>query len=497
MARIVVIGAGMGGMAAAARLRVKGHDVTVIEASATYGGKVGTLRRDGFEFDTGPTLFTLPAVYRDLFRKTGGPLEECIQLVPLEPGCTYRFADGSRLDMPGAGAGRAAEAMGDALGGRAADDWRALMARASRMWTAIRRPLLESPLTGARDLVPLARDVGALRAVAPWQTLRGLGRRTLSDPRARQVLDRYSARTGSDPRRAPAALSILPYVESTFGVWHIAGGLRGLADALRNRLDERGVQLLLETRAVRIVLDAGRVSGVGLEDGQVLPAEIVVANADASQVYGELLGPAAPRGPRRRLTRSTPSMSGFTIMLAVSGRTPGVSHHNVWFPADRDAELDAIFSAPSPVDEPTIHACVPADPAMRPDGCQAWTVLVAAPRHSPGGREPGTVDWDAPGLAEHYADRVLQRLAERGTDLAGRIRWRQLRTPADLHRAMGAPGGSIYGTAYHGPRASFLRPQNATAVPGLFLVGGSAHPGGGLPLVGLSAEIVANLVGRR
>jgi phytoene dehydrogenase-like protein len=148
------------------------------------------------------------------------------------------------------------------------------------------------------------------------------------------------------------------------------------------------------------------------------------------------------------------------------------------------------------VDDPTIYACVPDDPAMRPDRSEAWFVLVNAPRHSPGGRERGTIDWDAPGLADAYADRVLARLAERGTDLSGRILWRALRTPADLERASGAPGGAIYGTSSNGARAAFLRPQNATPINGLFLVGGSAHPGGGLPLVGMSAEIVAGLVGR-
>jgi phytoene dehydrogenase-like protein len=133
---------------------------------------------------------------------------------------------------------------------------------------------------------------------------------------------------------------------------------------------------------------------------------------------------------------------------------------------------------------------------MRPVDGEAWFVLVNAPRHSPGGRLPGTIDWDAPGLADSYADKVLASLAGRGTDLTGRILWRELRTPADLERATGAPGGAIYGTSSNGARAAFLRPQNASSVPGLFLVGGSAHPGGGLPLVGMSAEIVANLVGR-
>ncbi len=497
MARIVVIGAGMGGMAAAARLRVKGHEVTVVEAGDTHGGKLGVVRRDGFAFDTGPSLFTLPAVYRDLFLKTGGPLEDSVELVALDPGFTYRFADGSALPMPGAGVGRGAEAMGDALGGTAADDWRALQQRAGRMWATTRRPFLESPLTGLGDLLPLARDLGAVRTVAPWQTLRNLGRATLSDWRARQVLDRYATYSGSDPRRAPAVLATIPYMEATFGAWHIAGGLRSLGDALRARLDERRVTVRLGTRVERILVTGGRAAGVRLEGGEVLAADVVVANADASAVYGPLLGEDSPAGPRRRLARATPSLSGFVMLLAVRGRTPGLTHNNVWFPREYDPEFDAIFGrTPQPVDDPTIYACVPDDPAMRPADGEAWFVLVNAPRHSPGGALPGTVDWDAPGLADSYADRVLARLAERGTDLAGRVLWRELRTPADLERATGAPGGSIYGTSSNGARAAFLRPQNASPIPGLFLVGGSAHPGGGLPLVGLSAEIVSGLVGR-
>ncbi len=497
MARVIVIGAGMGGMAAAARLRVKGHDVTVVEASNTHGGKLGTYRRDGFAFDTGPSLFTLPAIYRDLFLKTGTALEDHVDIVALDPGFTYRFTDGSALPMPGAGVGPGAAAMGEAFGGAAAEEWRTLMARAGRMWAATRRPFLEAPLTGLGDLLPLARDVEALRTVAPWRTLRGLGRSTLSDWRARLVFDRYATYAGSDPRRAPAVLATIPYVEATFGAWHIAGGLRTLGDALRARLDERGVDVRLSTPAARITTDGTRVSGVELTGGGLLPADVVVANADASTVYGALLGDRAPRAPRRRLARATPSLSGFVLLLAVRGRTPGLTHNNVWFPREYDPEFDAIFGRRTrPVDDPTIYACVPDDPAMRPPGCEAWFVLVNAPRHSPDGRLPGTIDWDAPGRADGYADRVLRQLARRGTDIRDRILWRRLRTPADLERETGAPGGAIYGTSSNGTRAAFLRPQNASPVRGLFLVGGSAHPGGGLPLVGMSAEIVSNLVGR-
>ena len=497
MARVVVVGAGVGGLAVAARLAARRHQVTLLEAGDRTGGKLHTWRRDGFAFDTGPSLLTLPAVYRDLFLKTGGPLEDSVELEALDPGCTYKFADGTTLAMPGAGVGLGAEAMGGALGGRARDDWRTLMERAGRMWALTRRPFLEATLTGPRNLLPLARNRRALRTIAPWQTLRGLGRATLTDHRARQVLERCATYAASDPRRTPAALATIAYVEATFGTWHLAGGLRTLGDALRARLDERRVQVRLSTPATRILLSADRVSGVEIEGGEVLPADVVVANADADTVYGKLLGDQAPRAAVRSLSRATPSHSAFVMMLAVRDVTPGLTHSSVWFPRDPDAELDAIFARhPRPVPDPTIHACVPDDPAMRPDGAEAWSLHVSAPRHSAGGLRPGTIDWDAPGLADSYADRIIARLADRGTDLTARILWRELRTPADLERATGAPGGAIHGTSSNGARAAFLRPSNASSVPGLFLVGGSAHPGGGLPLVGMSAEIVANLIGR-
>jgi phytoene dehydrogenase-like protein len=164
----------------------------------------------------------------------------------------------------------------------------------------------------------------------------------------------------------------------------------------------------------------------------------------------------------------------------------------VLFPADYDAEFDAVFGDPArPVDDPTLYVSAPADPAVRPDGCEAWFVLVNAPRHGTG---PGALDWRAPGLTERYADRLLDLLAARGLAVRDRVLWSQALSPADLEQRTGAPGGAIYGTSSNGASAAFLRPANRTPVPGLYLVGGSSHPGGGLPLVLLSARIVAGLV---
>ena len=497
MSRVVVIGAGMGGLTAAARLAVKGHQVTVLERSDAAGGKVGRFERDGFRFDTGPSLLTLPQVYRDFFNKTGRPIESALDIVELEPAFAYQWADGARVVMPGADTSRCADALGDGVGGRAADDWRALMARAADMWALTRQDFIESPLHGLRPLLRLAAKPGNIRTIAPLRSLRSLGEGMLRDPRLVTLLDRYATYTGSDPRRAPAALATIPYIEQTFGAHHIRGGIASLAAAVHDRAVERGVHIEFGTEVTRIETSGGRVVAVHTGAGRRLPAEVVVANADARTVLTQLLDTGAGRAAAAVRARQ-PSLAGFCIYAAVDADLPGIAHHNVWFCPDYDDEFDCVFGAgPSrgaqPVPDPTVYACVPQDAAMAPAGSRAWFILINAAPH---GSDPGCVDWDAPGLAQDYAEQVLARLAARGVDIRPHLRWMHISTPADLERRTGTPGGSIYGTASHGPRSAFTRPANATPVAGLYLAGGSAHPGGGLPLVGMSGAIVAELIGR-
>jgi phytoene desaturase len=498
VARVVVVGTGLGGLAAAARLAAAGHGVTVIEQSEHIGGKLGRFARDGHVFDTGPSLLTLPQVYRDLFVATGAALEDAVDLVRLDPAVAYRFADGTRLVMPGT-AGAVPGALDDALGAGAGAQWAALQQRASQMWRISEAPFLRSPLRGAATLAGLARNPADVATIAPWQTLRGLGAGYLRDPRLRTLLDRYATYSGSDPRRAPAVLATVPYAEQAFGSWYVRGGLHRLAQAVAERATARGAVVRTGCAVRRVVVEGGRAAGVELADGETVPADVVVSGVDAAALYRDLLPvDRRTRAVRRDLRSATPSLSGFVLLLALSGRTPDLAHHTVLFPEDYDAEFDAVFGtgpfrgAPRPVPDPTVYVSAPDDPALRPDDAsESWFVLVNAPRHDPG----DGVDWREPGLAERYADRVLDVMAERGLDVRDRVRWRVVRTPADLERDTGSVGGSIYGTSSNGARAAFLRPGNVSPLPGLFLVGGSAHPGGGLPLVGLSAEIVAGLIG--
>ncbi|HEX2805590.1 MAG TPA: phytoene desaturase family protein [Kineosporiaceae bacterium] len=501
MARVVVVGAGLGGLAAAARLAATGHQVTICEQADHLGGKLGWYSRDGFAFDTGPSLLTLPAVYRDLFRATGAPLEEVLELTPVDPVCHYRFADSVELDLPNVSRSAIAATWDEALGGGAGADWTSFMERAGRIWDATRGTFLESALEGPRALVGQARRVADLRTIAPWRSLRGLGRQYLRHPHQRTFLDRYATYTGSDPRRAPAALATIPFVEQSFGAWYVPGGLRRLVDAVADRAVERGARVRTRADVTAVLLDGGQVSGVRLADGENLAADVVVANTDAAHLYADLIPADAAAAPLAALRRTQPSLSGVVLLLALRGRTPGQRHHTVLFPADYDDEFDSVFgtgvrrlSGVRPVPDPAVYISAPDDPALRPDDRhEAWFVLVNAPRHDPRGRSG--VDWSAPGLAESYADRILAVMAERGLDVRDRVLWRVVRTPADLERDTRSVGGSIYGTSSNGVRAAFLRPANRSTVPGLFLVGGSSHPGGGIPLVGLSAAIVAGLVG--
>ncbi|WP_372445661.1 phytoene desaturase family protein [Plantactinospora endophytica] len=530
-----MIGAGVGGLAAAARLAALGHEVTVYERSGVVGGKLGRYVRETpvgtFRFDTGPSLLTLPQVFADLFEATGSKLDEYVDLTPLDPIVRHFFPPTTGSGLPpttdpslqpttdpslqpttdsglppiggDAAAGRAvpgtvldscadpdvfAARIAERFGVEAAADWRRLWRRAERIWTASWRDVLRRPVDSARDLARLSWRLGDLAAIAPGGTLRGLGRRYLREPRLRMLLDRYATYTGADPRRAPAALAAIPYAELAFGGWYPRGGLGTLADALLSRCLDLGVVVATGSTVTGIDAAGGRVHGVRLAGAVApVPADVVVANTDALTLYRDLLPT-----PDRLAGLTERSLAGFVLLLGVRGDS-GLAHHNVFFPTDYDAEFDAVFGDPGrgvparPVADPTVFVSVPDDPLVRPAGHEAWFVLVNAPRQA---RTLGGVDWRRPGLADAYADRVLAVLAERGVDVRDRLVFRELRTPADLVGTAGAPGGAI-----HGSVGGLLRPANRGPARGLFLVGGSTHPGGGLPMVALSAQIVAGEIG--
>jgi phytoene desaturase len=493
LSRIIVVGAGVGGLSAALRLQALGHQVTVLEQSADLGGKLGVVERDGFRFDTGPSLVTMPHVLADLFSAAGADLDDVLPLSRLDIAARYRFPDGTRLDLPGE-LSAIPDALDATLGTGAGAQWAAFLQRAQSIWDLTHEVFLESPL-GVRDMLRRTRPAD-IATIAPWRSLRGLGRTYLTDPRLQMLLDRYATYTGSDPRRAPAALASVPWAEQAWGSWYVPGGLGRIATAVHDRLVVLGGEVHTECEVTELVVDSNdRVVGVRDADGVMRKADVVVANADAAEVYGRLLQTWTARRMASRIRRSTPSLSGFVLLLGLDDPPKNQPHHHILFAEDYDAEFDGVFGRRGrtrPVPRPTVYISAPDDPEIVPGpGAGSWFVLVNAARHDP---RTG-VDWDTPGLASSYADQVLSVMAHRGLDIRDRIRHRTVLTPADLECRTMTPGGSIYGSSSNGARAAFLRPANASPVPGLYLVGGSAHPGGGLPLVMLSAKIVAGLIG--
>ncbi|HVL95820.1 MAG TPA: FAD-dependent oxidoreductase [Solirubrobacteraceae bacterium] len=431
--RIAVVGAGVGGLAAGVRLAAAGHRVTVHEQAAAPGGKCGLVEAGGFRWDSGPSLVTMPWVLRDL-------LGDAVELLRVEPVTRYRFPDGSEVELS-ADLPRALEAL-EAWSPRAGQDWMRFLGVCAGMWQASVPFLTGPPPWPPRpmrrgDPRPDPRD---LLRVKPWHTLRTLARATIRDPRLRLVVERFATYAGADPRRAPAALAVAGYVEHAFGAWHPRGGVYEIVRALVRRLEAAGGELRLGER---------------VEDVRALGADAVVDSRDAGG-----------RGER--------SLSGFALMLGLRGRTPGLAHHTITFPRDYDAEFDDVFVRRRPVADPTIYVSVPE--ITEGGERESWFVLVnapAAPAH----------DWDA------YGERLLARLG-----IGDRVLARAQRSPADLERETGAIGGAIYGRAPHG-RLGTLRRPGQRGPDGVWRVGGTVHPGGGLPLVMLGAATVARAIG--
>ncbi|WP_089101101.1 phytoene desaturase family protein [Streptomyces hyaluromycini] len=480
MGRIAVIGAGMGAMAAAARLAVAGHRVTVYERTDTYGGGVRRFERDGFAFDTGPGLLPLPAVYRDLFVKTGKePLEDCVELVQVDPSARHVFADGTQVSLPNASRAGVVTALDEALGAGAGQRWGDFLVRAREAWDRTRRPLLEEPLwpnwqvLAEREPYPSVPHKKLLRTRRA-ATVTEIGAWELRDERLAAVLESHALAYGLDPRTAPASAAVLPYLEHAFGTWYVRGGMRELARALYERCVQRRVGFVFGAEVTGVLEKDGRAAGVELADGSVAEADFVVAG-----VAPEALShPAARAGGGPAPRRCLPSR--LTVLLALRGGRPeGAVHRTVVHAADRAAELEGLFGS-APAAPGTVTVLRPDDPALVPDAGHEAVALVSTVPAGSGG----------PGGAED-----MITVAERAVPgLRDRLLWQEVRTPADIAAETGSASGAVPPPALAAAAGALLYPANTGALPGLFTAGGWSHPGGGLPHAGMSGALVAGLI---
>ncbi|MCB9680040.1 MAG: phytoene desaturase [Alphaproteobacteria bacterium] len=486
-APVVIAGAGVGGLAAAVWLAAAGVPVTVLERADRVGGKAGVVTLDGVEVDTGPSVLTLPDRFEALFAAAGTSLADEVQVHAVAPACRYVYPSGLVLDVHHDPEATLASVR-DALGARAADELAAFLAYARRIWdeAAPWFVLGEAPTPGVvLGLGP--RAWAAVPRIDPLRSMRAGIDRHVSTPELRDLLMRFATYNGSDPRRAPATLNCIAHVELGLGVYGVQGGIAALVDALARVAVRHGAVLRCGTEVAGITCDArSRVTGVRLGDGSHLPAATVVVNADVGLLTSSWLPPHVRHGLS---PRTTPSTSGWTGIVRAR-RVPSRVAHTVVFPERPYVEeFEDLFDRDRPPEAPTVYLCA----QERAHGRSGWAddepvfVMANAPAEPiDGPRTPPP--WDA------VQDAVMSRLRATGLIAADdALVW--TRTATGLAEAFPGSRGALYGAASNDLLAAFRRPPNrVTAVPGLYLASGSAHPGGGLPLCLQSGMAAARAV---
>lgn len=481
----IIIGGGLGGLSAAIHLACQGRQVVLFEKNERIGGKLNIVQAEGFTFDTGPSLLTMPWVIRDLFKVADRCMEDYLILEQIEPICRYFWPDGTRFD-----AWQRLPQLIQEITRINPPDVAGLfrfLGHTARIYDAVADNFILRPFNGLRELITprLLRQgpqIDALRTVD--QAVRNFFR----SPYLRQVFNRYATYNGSSPYLAPATFNVIAYIEFAEGGWYVRGGMYTLGNALKCLAEDLGVTIHTNTAVTEILTEGGHTQGVRLACGEVVRAPQVVVNADPRYTYQKLLG--GQEKIARRLARLDPSCSGFVLLLGVSGDYPMLAHHNIFFSQDYEREFAAIFQKGVLAPDPTIYLCITtrSDSTHAPLGHLNLFVLVNTPALN------NRFSWARE--ATGYRDLIITKLERMGLDnLREHIVYEQMITPLDIEQRYNATRGAIYGLASNHAFTAFFRPPlRAPGVAGLYFVGGGTHPGGGIPLVLLSGRAVASQI---
>jgi phytoene desaturase len=497
-APVGVIGGGLGGLAAACTLAARGYRVLLLERNHWFGGKAAVLQGQGYRFDMGPTILTLPSVLRRIFAEAGRELEDHLDLIRLDPQWRCFFGDGSVLDLRedveamAAGLERFSPQTG------AAEGYRRFVAWSGRLDAISQRFFFWRPVGSPWDLLDARAFLRpsllrSLLDMRPGRSVAEAVRSHVPDARAAQMLDHLTQYVGSAPDQSPAVLCGIAHMQASEGVWYPRGGTGAVPRALEALARRLGVELRCGVGVRRILLDAsGRARGVETDHGAPIALAAVVANSDCVRTYRDLLGGA----PRRRFERRRvyePACSGVVLYLGLSRAYDHLAHHNFVFSHRPDEEFDAIYRRGEPAPDPTCYLAAPArtEPEVAPPGGEALYVLVHTPYLRP------HHDWRR--MLPSFRRTVLEKLASTGGlhDLERRIRFERWLTPQDIHDRYGVLDGAIYGLASHGRFLGAFKPSNRSPdVQGLYFAGGSAHPGPGMPMVLMSGWVAADALDR-
>ena len=488
---IAVIGAGLAGLAAACTLAARGHRVIVFEKNEWLGGKAAVLEQDGFRFDMGPTILTVPRVLDRIFAEAGLRTAEKLDLRRLDPQWRCFFDDGSVLDLS-----QDVAAMGETLKTYAPGNesgYADFIGMSAKLHEVSEKFFFWRSVEDIRDTLDLKKnfDISTLRDVMSLRmgtTVAGQIRKRVKDPRVAQMLDHFVQYVGSSPYGSPAVLCSIAHMQTNDGVWYPMGGTRAVPVALEKLGRELGVTYRTSTGIARIQTDRGRASAVETESGEVIEVAAVVSNMDSVRTYRELVGGAAAKSFAKRWKRE-PACSGVVLYLGLDRAYEHLAHHDFVFSRDPEEEFDFIYRRGEPAPDPTCYIAAPSrtEPGVAPPGGEALYILVHTPYLRP------HHDWKA--MFPAYRKVIFDKLARSAglTDLQDRIRVEHALTPQDIHERYRVLNGAIYGLASHGRVFGAFKPGNRSRdLAGLYLAGGAAHPGPGMPMVLMSGWIAAD-----
>jgi diapolycopene oxygenase len=504
-ARVVVVGGGLAGLAAACVAQARGHRVTLFDKNPWLGGKAAVLHlpdptrpggNQGFRFDMGPTILTVPRVLRRIYAEAGRDQARELPLVRLDPQWRCFFHDGTRIDLR-EDVDAMARAMDAFAPGRGAGDgYRRFQAVARRLHDISERFFFWRSVEGLADTIDLRRnlDPATLRdvlALRIGQTVARVIRGRVPDERLAQMLDHFCQYVGSSPYLAPAVLCAIGDMQASEGVWYPVGGTRAVAEGLARLAEGLGAELRPGVEVTDIDIAGGAVRAVRTAAGERVACDAVVSNMDAVRTYTDLVGGEAGARVARRGWR--PACSGVVLYLGLNRRYDHLAHHDFVFSRDAEEEFDAIYRRGEPAPDPTAYLAAPSatDPTVAPKGGEALYVLVHTPHLRPG------QDWSRifPGYRQVILDK-LKRCAGM-EDIEARIVVERHLTPRDIHERYRVLDGAIYGLASHGRFLGAFKPGNRSRlVRGLYLAGGAAHPGPGMPMVMMSGWIAADALDR-
>ncbi len=483
MARsVLVIGAGIGGLTAALDLARRGMDVTVLERAATVGGKMRRVPTLGGPVDAGPTVFTMRWVFDALLADAGSTLDAHLQLQPMETLARHAWNAHDRLDLF-ADIDRSTDAIGRFAGTREAAGYREFCARAQRIYESLEGPFLKSSQPGSPLALVRRAGVADMLAIAAFATLwKSLGS-YFHDPRLRQLFGRYATYNGSSPYLAPATLMLIAHVERS-GVWLVQGGMYRVAEMLADLARAKGAQIRCHAPVREIGTERGRASHVVLADGERLAADAIVLNADCAALAAGKFGPAVQLASPA-LKPADRSLSALTWVMHTPADFP-LHHHTVFFGDDYAREFTDIFGhSRLSTGKPTVYVCAQDRDAAghAPPGPERLLLLVNAPATADTGKLP---DQEIAACQT----RTFRHLASCGLTL--NPEQFTLTGPTQFETMFPATGGALYGQAVHGTTAAFKRPPSRSRMPGLYLAGGSTHPGAGVPMAALSGRLAAS-----